>query len=242
MATRRRSRSHYLSLNNVAGAKASSISRPLQYTTFTVRSLRLQTIQQLTAWRQIGERKKTAIYDNRRTVVLHSLIHFIPLGASIALISMTLRSTLASHEASNASTALQFAAKLLDVFIQASIASVVLAFVRAFAISPEPVPFGGLLGSFRITDVSYLWSLDFWGLISSSSSSFHGLRKALLILILLLSVSLAALVGPSCAVLMIPRLIDRDGANGLFLLNRSSEVYPTSIGMSTIDVRYVTLP
>lgn len=227
MTFRRRSPFQYFSLDIDTSANASSEIKSVQYGNTTIRSLRLQAIQQLTVWGLVRERKKTAIYCNRGIVVLHSLIHAIPLGASTVLVFLNCGNIKVKDEVHISPTTLQFAAKLLEVLIQSSIASIVLAFIRGAALGPDAIPLGALIGSFRITDISYLWSLKFWG--SSSSSRLCRLRRTMLTLVLLLSVILATLVDPSCAVVMIPRLVNNDPDEMLMFLGQSNLVYPTSI-------------
>lgn len=65
----------------------------------------------------------------------------------------------------------------------------------------------------------------------------------MLTLVLLLSVILATLVDPSCAVVMIPRLVNNDPDEMLMFLGQSNLVYSTSIdeNVTAPDVQWVLL-
>lgn len=65
------------------------------------------------------------------------------------------------------------------------------------------VPFGALSGAIQATQLSYLWSLDYFSVWQFKS--FRGRRKAIFVVALPMLIGLTALVGPSSAVLMIPR-------------------------------------
>jgi hypothetical protein len=100
------------------------------------------------------------------------------------------------------STALQFAAKLHELAMQASIVEALLCLVR-IQLEGSFVPLGALSVAIQATQVSYLWSLDFFSVFRSRT--LQGWRKAIFVIVMPALVGLTALVGPSSAVLMIPR-------------------------------------
>lgn len=95
--------------------------------------------------------------------------------------------------------------------MQASIVEVMLFVVRQGLVSGF-VPPGAFSGALQATQISYLWSLDYLSVMTSSA--LRGRRKTFLVIWRPSKVALTALVGPSSAVLMIacvgsPLVVDR---------------------------------
>ncbi|EUC26598.1 hypothetical protein COCCADRAFT_113919 [Bipolaris zeicola 26-R-13] len=86
--------------------------------------------------------------------------------------------------------------------MQASLAEIVSSIVRS-QVMEGYLPLGALSASTQAMQISYLWSFDLLGAVTSRS--FYGRRKALFFCLVPLLILLTALVGPSSAVLMIPR-------------------------------------
>ncbi|KAL9111632.1 MAG: hypothetical protein Q9227_003905 [Pyrenula ochraceoflavens] len=125
-------------------------------------------------------------------------------------------------------TAIQFAAKLLETMLQASLAAIFLGYVRRHVLmSSSALPLGGLLGPYRIRDISFLWSLEFWGALTASH--YQTFYKIVLAFTIFAMISLAALVGPSCAVLMLPRLISYPINQDLVILNQAALEFPDQL-------------
>ncbi|KAI8933242.1 hypothetical protein NX059_009873 [Plenodomus lindquistii] len=115
--------------------------------------------------------------------------------------------------------------------MQASIVEVLLGVVRNELVG-DFVPLGALSVAIHATQVSYLWSLDFFSIFRAHA--LPGWRRALMIIAIPALVGLTSLVGPSSAVLMIPRpgsartVADQTGTR---LLNGSLEtLYPSRVG------------
>ena len=141
------------------------------------------------------------MYQDRRIAALYSAMYLIPLGGAITLLALRWMRYWIDYT-SDISTTLQFVAKLHELLMQVSLLDVLLCIVRTGAVNGF-VPFGALSGAAQATQLSYLWSIDFVSMYKSSA--FQGWRKALILLGIPLVVVLIALVGPSSAVLMIPR-------------------------------------
>jgi hypothetical protein len=159
-----------------------------------LRQLRLQFLfrrfGQETAWKSQTECRKVAMYRSRKISALHALFHLIPLGGAITL--LVLHSTQYwVGWTFDLSTALQFVAKLHEVLIQVSIVEIVLCIIRTEAVRGF-VPLGALSGAVQATQISFLWSLQGW-------------RKFFICFAMPTLLVLTALVGPSSAILMIPR-------------------------------------
>ena len=124
-------------------------------------------------WNATTEHRKVAIHHNRAVSAAHSLLHVIPLSGAILLLVFPWTNQWVDEE-SDHSTELQFAAKLHELLMQASIAEVLLSLIRAGLINGF-VPFGTLSGAMQPTQLSYLWSLDFFSLFRSRA--FQGWRR-----------------------------------------------------------------
>ena len=178
--------------------------------------------------REKEEPAKVALSSSWGIALLRAMIHVVPVGASITLIVLNTRGLYAGKQESWNSI-LQFVAKALEMCMQASIAAVVFTYVRyEFAINGG-MPFGALFAGLQVMQLSYLWSLEYWGTFSAACLSKR--RRALFAIFLALSVLLAAVVGPSAAIALIPRPITVNaGDSVLYLYNTSAEdLYPTTL-------------
>jgi hypothetical protein len=131
----------------------------------------------------------------------HALLHLIPLSSAVAVLLLNWSQYFVGPSFT-LSTTLQFVAKLQELLMQASLAEIVLSIVRS-QIMEGYLPLGALSTSTQAMQISYLWSLDLLAVVTSPS--FYGRRKALFVSLVPLLILLTALVGPSSAVLMIPR-------------------------------------
>jgi len=154
-----------------------------------------------TGWKSSNERRKIAMYHSRQVAAAHILVHVLPLGGAATLLTLQGTKYWIGTETS-ISTFLQFAAKFHELTMQASIVEVLLCIIRAGAVNGY-VPLGALSGATKPTQLSYLWSLDF--VSAATSPAFRGWRKVAIVLTLPFLLLLTSLVGPSSAVLMIPR-------------------------------------
>lgn len=186
-------------------------------------SPRLQLFRQMTRWKCPNEIKKTAIYQNRKLACLHTLPHLLPLAVGLVLVILNIRTTSVEVFPPEYLAALQFAAKFLEVLMQASVVNMVLAFIRRQMLSATPLAFGNLIIPFRLTEVSSLWSMELWG---SCSSTLTGPQHVLLGILLGSSIVFAALLGPSSAVLMLPRTIHIRTWNDLYFLDPRVTLFP----------------
>lgn len=176
------------------------------------------------------ERRKVAIYHSRRMAALHTFFHLIPLGGAIALLVLRWTQYWIGYEAPD-STVLQFVAKFHELLMQFSIVEVTLCVIRTEALRGV-VPLGALSGAVQATQLSYLWSLDFISVITSSA--IRGWRKLMFVIMIPALITLTALVGPSSAVLMIPRPGSSELIRAVTIyLNHSSEsLYPSYLDKS----------
>jgi len=215
-----------VSLITIAGSFRKSLDYFRDGINTMSRALKLQLIPQIIQWKQKRERKKTAVYKSRSSVVLHVLLHLAPICGSLTLVILNVNEYFHEWPMSDNLPALQFVAKLLEILIQASIAAVVLAYVRSKLLGGVP-PFGSVVAPYQIADVSSLWSLEFWGAITSSSTPLNA--RILLGALVAFAIVLAALIGPSTAILLIPRPQRRLWWTEASFFQPEAEVFPTNI-------------
>ena len=216
-----------------SGDDATNAKSPSQQTWPRLRnSLRLFRIQslglalsRLTGWRSTTERRKVAMYHSRQVAASHVLLHVLPLGGAVTLLILQWTKYWIGTETS-ISTFLQFAAKLHELMMQASLVEVLLYVVRTEAVNGY-VPLGALSGATQPTQLSYLWSFDFAATFTSPAP--QSWRKLALIVALPSLLLLTSFVGPSSAILMIPRpdTPQTVGGRTLYVRNSSDSLYPT---------------
>ena len=68
----------------------------------------------------------------------------------------------------------------------------------------QGLPFGALFSGLQISQASYLWSMEFWGSACSKDLSIR--TRISIVSIISIVILLASTIGPSSAILLIPRL------------------------------------
>ncbi|KAL7919405.1 hypothetical protein ACQKWADRAFT_195555 [Trichoderma austrokoningii] len=183
--------------------------------------------------------------------LLEWLIHFLAIGISISIcllhflhVYWTDESTWttswrrASLDLNDILKALQFAAKIHEILIIASIRSIVLCFARRHLIGRNGIALGLLMTSYGINTPKNMLSSKFWSALSFDTAAV-GLGPLLLV-----SAIFCQLVGPASAG-VIQSSLDwwhvSDPYNGqklpLYLFSRSNETYLPVINSSTWPVR-----
>lgn len=148
------------------------------------------------------ESEKVAIRRSRVTALLRALIHAVPLSIAVFEIVINWKGHYvgAGFDMQNS---LQFLAKAHEVTMQASIAAILLSYIRYQISAGEGMPFGAVLGGLQFLQISYLWSIEFWS--SILATNFRLRRKIPFVVLILVGVILAATAGPSSANLLIAR-------------------------------------
>ncbi|KAI9764959.1 MAG: hypothetical protein M1840_007881 [Geoglossum simile] len=167
-----------------------------------LRAFQLTVLQAIGPWLETQERPKVAISTDRTHALLRMGIHFLPLCASTVLIGVNSAEYYIGTDVKWLPL-LQFLAKAIEIWTQASIATVLVAYVRHEVLSEEGLPFGAIFSGLQTINLSYLWSLEFWG--SATSKCLSSRRRAVFLLFVPLNLVLAASVGPSIAIALIPR-------------------------------------
>ena len=170
------------------------------------------------------EKTKVAISRNRSTALLRALIHLVPVG--VALFEIILNwNTYYVGATSHNQAVYQALAKAHEIMIQASLATIVLTYVRNELALGHGIPFGLLFSGLQITQLSYLWSLEFWGSIRIKTSRPNS--KTTLLLLVPISIILATACGPSSVILLIPReQFWPGGSTDIWINATESEIWP----------------
>lgn len=184
-----------------------------------------------------GEEKKVAMYKRRRIALLRSLIHIVPVAAAIVLIVLNTTSFYIGGELEGPEdldteklAALQFTAKLHELFMMLSLGSILVTYIRRELIFGRGVPFGALFSPSQFPNLSYVWSPAMWGIMTHDWGSR---KKWFIVPLILLCTVLGFAVGPSSATLMRPRLDDWSMRYVPFWVDRSlDDLYPTTMNDS----------
>lgn len=201
----------------------------LQSLGILLRGLKLQALTQATKWRSPQEQPKVAIYQDRTVAVCHSLIHLPAISTALLLVMWNSCGFLIGQLPSSTATSLQFPAKIFELLMQTSLATVLLGTIRRCITQSVPIPLGSVLAPASVTSVSYLWSLEFLGFLKSAWQKRS--KHAALAAFTTLTVLLAAVVGPSGAVLMIPRSIEYLYFGALIYAPAEPYLYPMVLGI-----------
>jgi hypothetical protein len=202
----------------------------------TLRHLRIRSIafvNSLCMWKSEPEHPKVAVRQARYVAIKRSFIHIVPLLAAIALLVIQWINFLVAFDISGATwNALQFVAKIHEEFMIASIMEVLLHLVRTELIN-RFVPLGALQAFMQEMRLSYPWTFEFWSLFKSSA--IKGLRKFLIAFSIIALVVLTNLVGPSSAILMIPKSDSpyRWPLGTRYVSNSTESMYPSVVGRNT---------
>lgn len=176
------------------------------------------------------EPTKIAIRKSRRTALLRALIHVFPVGVALWEIVLNWNTFFVGYEVYNFAY-YQFGAKVHEIAIQASLSAVIFSCVRYELMLGDGIPFGALFSGLQISQVSYLWSMEFWGTISSRKISLK--NKLRLLLVVTASIFLAAVTGPSSAILLVPRLDYWPAGSTHIWINVTSDILWPSITNAT---------
>ncbi|MCJ1340178.1 hypothetical protein MMC09_005472 [Bachmanniomyces sp. S44760] len=170
-----------------------------------------------------------------RAALSNSVVHILPILASLTTVVINLKTiylgrTLTGQIRSAAVNIamLQVAAKLVELLVIASLTNIVGHTIRKELVLGKGVPLGAIGGVFMFSSLSYFWSPELWGSLRSNLPSSAKVR---IYGILVLSGLLAATIGPSTAVLLIPK--DQDwnaGGSNIYIRGSADEVWPSQIG------------
>jgi hypothetical protein len=179
-------------------------------------------------WKTTVEQRKVAVYQSRRMAALNSLLHIIPLAVAGTLIGLHWSNYWVG--VSNNVASLQFAAKVHELLMQASLVDTLLYIIRSQALKGY-LPLGALAGAAQAPQLSYLWSLDFFSALVAPSRAFKIRHKIFFILSTLALLLMTAVVGPSSAILMMSRscITHVQNTKMRYIGVSESDLFPTQI-------------
>ena len=150
----------------------------------------------------LHEATKTAVYQDRSIAFLRASVHLIPVSVALCEIVLNWNVYYMGDEKYSQAT-YQLVAKIHELMIQASLTAIIFTGIRNEMVFGQGIPFGLLSSGLQATQLSYLWSMEFWG--SLRSGSYNPYRRICLLFLILTCVLLASVCGPSSAVLLVPR-------------------------------------
>ena len=175
--------------------------------------------------RGLHESVKIAIRKDRAIALLRNLIHLIPVSVSLCEIVLNWNTYYVGVSIYNQAV-YQLIAKTHEIAIQASLAAVVFSYIRHEMTTGKGIPFGALLSGLQISQLSYLWSMEFWGALRSVHLSLC--RKFTLLILIVTCIILASLSGPASAVLLVPRFdYWAAGSTDIWVNSTFNDLYPT---------------
>lgn len=175
--------------------------------------------------RGLHEPTKKAICKSKTVALLRCLIHLIPVSVALFEIVLNWNTYYVGVSVYNQAV-YQLVAKIHEVAIQASLATVVFSYIRYEMTIGNGIPFGTLFSGLQINQIAYLWSMEFWGSLRSPHLPLG--RKIAMMFFIPVSIILASLSGPSSAILLIPRLDFWPGGSTDIWINATiDDLYPT---------------
>ncbi|KAL8786730.1 MAG: hypothetical protein Q9195_008105 [Heterodermia aff. obscurata] len=172
----------------------------------------------------LHEKTKVAISQDRLVAFLRALIHLVPVGVAMYEIILNWN-TYYVGTASYSQAFYQTIAKVHEIMIQASVAAIVLTYIRKELAVGEGIPFGLLFAGLQISQISYLWSLEYWG--SVRTAALRSYSRLILLVLIPISIILATVCGPASAVLLVPRQqFWQGGATDIWINATQSELWP----------------
>lgn len=174
------------------------------------------------------------------------LVHVLPIMASTAIITLNLCHLFLGAtfpgkiKDTDVSTAiLQVTAKIQELLILSSLATIVFHCLCDDLISDDGLPLGLLCSGFTFSQLSYFWSPDFWGAVRAP---VPWKRRRRTLALLVVTGLLAVTAGPSVAVLIIPRDQSWEaGGSDFFLRGGEDQLFPTILNSSTLNAPFECL-
>ena len=183
------------------------------------------------------EQTKVAVRKSRTTALLRALIHIVPVGVSLWEIVLNWNTYFVGYALHNQAY-YQFGAKAHEIFIEASLSAIIFSYVRYDLMLGSGIPFGALFSGLQVSQASYLWSMEFWGTVSSRTISVKSRMR--LLVVVTTSIFLAAIAGPSSAILLVPRLDYWPGGSTNIWINVTSDsLWPSLLVLPLYSLMYV---
>ncbi|KAL9109637.1 MAG: hypothetical protein Q9227_005674 [Pyrenula ochraceoflavens] len=176
--------------------------------------------------------------------LLQGMAHATSVVVAAAILALCFTNTyfqdLTTPNINSILNAFQFVARFHELLVGASLTAVVTYYLRSFLVAEQGLPLGYVTSAFQLSSPQSLFSKEFW----AATTSYTSTRRYWFGGLVLLSVAIAALIGPSSAILIIPQLdwwpikndIAFSGTGGFSWVNSSYEsVWPTVVDASLIN-------
>ncbi|KAK5657598.1 hypothetical protein OQA88_3177 [Cercophora sp. LCS_1] len=192
-------------------------------------------------WDPPEEEEKVAMNKNRGTALFRGIIHLIPVAGCLVLIYLNASSYYVGGELAGWQdqdfqklAALQFAAKIHELFMLASLGLIIVTRIRRELIFGEGLPFGAIFVPSGFTNISFLWSQAFGGICFQDWQ--RSSRKVFSIIMIIICSILGLAVGPSSATLIRPQLAEWLGGGTPFWINAThDQLFPAVIAASAVS-------
>ena len=156
------------------------------------------------------------IYSHKRHHIFREiiLVHFLPVAFNFTLLGLYVGRVLWTPPwpTTNVLNALQFAAKVHESLMIASLVTILLHHIRYRLLSPahssSGLPLGLVTSPFRLLDITYVWSKEFsaaWRHLRG-----HRVNEVMTIIFHVFLFILVAILGPASAIAMLPKLGEWD--------------------------------
>ncbi|KAL2213002.1 hypothetical protein CC79DRAFT_1374479 [Sarocladium strictum] len=182
-----------------------------------------------------AEGPKTVLTKSWRTSLARCGVHLLPAAVSMVIIIINLCNVYIgpkmdgpSGQNSVKEAVLQVCAKVHELLVVGSLASIIFHVLRGNLLHRSGVPLGLLGSGFAFSQLSFFWSPDFLGSLQYRDQSVR--RKWLLLGLIILSGFLAIFAGPASAILMIPKNIHwAAGGTRFYLGDEHDMMWPTQL-------------
>lgn len=192
----------------------------------------------------IPEQPKTVYSHKRRQILREALmVHLLPVAINFTLLGLYVQrvSWTPPWPTTNVLNALQFAAKVHETLMIASLVTILLHHIRYRLLSPGQcgLPLGLITSPFRLLDVTFLWSREFLATLRNLRSLRTS--EVITIVIHLFMFTLAAVMGPASAISMLPRMGEWELAKTItsapfYRAHDGDPVYQVYIGAALSDI------
>ncbi|KAL9004694.1 MAG: hypothetical protein Q9188_002490 [Gyalolechia gomerana] len=201
-----------------------------------------ETWQKLFGTSEAHETRKVAIREDRLIAALAGTIHIIPASIAISIAALNSYGYYIGEELAGPQgqddeklAGLQLAAKLHELTIQASLAAMLLQYIRHEVALEKGLPFGALFAGHLFKDVSFLWSSEFWGTANGTFANRQGKWKLIILLIICTIIGLTA--GPASATILKPRMGNWPAGGTDFWINATAaELWSTDAAAAEVPV------
>ncbi|KAL3423587.1 hypothetical protein PVAG01_05334 [Phlyctema vagabunda] len=187
-----------------------------------------------------NEERKLAIIHDFQVACYTSLLHIIPLTASLTLVAFNWKGYYIGSELSGDKgedglkiLGLQFTAKILELLVMSSLSCIIFAVIRDQLLSGHSLPFGAMTAGFEFSKISIFWSKEF---LATCTTRFNSRKsKYGLIATIVVFAILGATIGPSAAVASQPTLKNWSAGGTSFWINGTAQDDLWPLRLENID-------